>query len=568
MSLGANPVFQQYRRGNGAPSSSDEDNAFMDLDAFEDITPQWQVAHSPGFELKENDAAMRRVNPAPALVSSDEEEHGANFSENNSVAAELPADRAPSKEKLPDIRVEDVPQGQNYIKEDKNELQKKYFAESDESASSSHNSLGNAGDGEVVSHDAHPPQKIQRSNDDGITSLPVPIELFETREKITKVDDNSDDDDMLPLGQVFRAPSLTHVDTEDDGGTAPISFWEAFILLREDTSFWKRYAPPVPPSSNKKKGIFDFFSCIKDNSSNSKKYTVSPKKEPRIAEDLSFFSALLHIPFNHDHVVLRRILFTIYHSLAAPDTLEPWWKRKKKRIAAQQPAHFTSNAEGEGPRMSSCRVAWDRVGFQGTDPATDLRSTGLLGLFHVLYLIDQYPFLTALLWQVCRGDHNKDDGAGRVLGEELPFVLVCFNITGFVVDAVLKGILKKEIKGAESGNSASDSAALKEKVPSTPPRGVTESHRVGFCPPTLEEQELASRYPVVSSSSEAFIGCIHGFVRAWLRYAEKKTPQKLTVADFHDIRNILFYKWNRKGKQKDLFILAAQARYLSSDALY
>ncbi|RXM91203.1 ELMO domain-containing protein 3, partial [Acipenser ruthenus] len=30
---------------------------------------------------------------------------------------------------------------------------------------------------------------------------------------------------------------------------------------------------------------------------------------------------------------------------------------------------------------------WEQVGFQGTDPATDLRGTGFLGLMHALYLV-------------------------------------------------------------------------------------------------------------------------------------------------------------------------------------
>ena len=38
---------------------------------------------------------------------------------------------------------------------------------------------------------------------------------------------------------------------------------------------------------------------------------------------------------------------------------------------------------------------WERIGFQGNDPSTDLRGVGLLGLMHPLFLLttpDLFPF--------------------------------------------------------------------------------------------------------------------------------------------------------------------------------
>jgi hypothetical protein len=34
---------------------------------------------------------------------------------------------------------------------------------------------------------------------------------------------------------------------------------------------------------------------------------------------------------------------------------------------------------------------WEEIGFQGSDPCTDIRGAGLLGLLHLLYFIDTYP---------------------------------------------------------------------------------------------------------------------------------------------------------------------------------
>lgn len=34
---------------------------------------------------------------------------------------------------------------------------------------------------------------------------------------------------------------------------------------------------------------------------------------------------------------------------------------------------------------------WTRIGFQGTDPATDFRGMGLLGLHAILHLVTMHP---------------------------------------------------------------------------------------------------------------------------------------------------------------------------------
>mmetsp|Transcript_25413 Transcript_25413/g.24750 ORF Transcript_25413/g.24750 Transcript_25413/m.24750 type:complete len:84 (-) Transcript_25413:395-646(-) len=33
---------------------------------------------------------------------------------------------------------------------------------------------------------------------------------------------------------------------------------------------------------------------------------------------------------------------------------------------------------------------WQDVGFQGTDPRTDIRDVGILGLLHILFFVDKY----------------------------------------------------------------------------------------------------------------------------------------------------------------------------------
>ncbi|KAG5480631.1 hypothetical protein LSCM1_06335 [Leishmania martiniquensis] len=43
------------------------------------------------------------------------------------------------------------------------------------------------------------------------------------------------------------------------------------------------------------------------------------------------------------------------------------------------------------PATHSVSGRWKEMGFQGTDPSTDFRGAGILGLAHLVYLVEQYP---------------------------------------------------------------------------------------------------------------------------------------------------------------------------------
>jgi ELMO domain-containing protein len=45
-------------------------------------------------------------------------------------------------------------------------------------------------------------------------------------------------------------------------------------------------------------------------------------------------------------------------------------------------------------KQEHCRTIgghWGDIGFQGSDPKTDVRGAGILGLIHILYFIDYFP---------------------------------------------------------------------------------------------------------------------------------------------------------------------------------
>jgi ELMO domain-containing protein len=65
---------------------------------------------------------------------------------------------------------------------------------------------------------------------------------------------------------------------------------------------------------------------------------------------------------------------------------------------------------------------WKDMGWQGTDPATDFRSGGLLALQNLLYLAEERPQLYHALLHKTQGDRAQDlplESGGR--GGEYPF---------------------------------------------------------------------------------------------------------------------------------------------------
>lgn len=343
--------------------------------------------------------------------------------------------------------------------------------------------------------------------------------------------------------------NLSRISAENDGrkdGLRVISFWEAITLLREDKEFWTPYIPSHEKA--KKKGFFNFFKKQKTN------WKVSPKEDPCIAEDLNFFLALTKIPFSYDNIVLRRILHSIYASLVIPYSLDPWWKRKLKREKSRKPCLLVATKEGEGSLLKPFHPSWKKIGFQGDDPTTDLRSTGILGLLHLLYLIDLYPSLNYVFWMLCHSSTETE-----ILEDELPYALVGFNFTAIGVEVLLKGYLRHEVKSMRKGRNIVDSFAegSRHGDSSGPQKAVSYSNL------NDDERALLTTFPVLVTTSEFFTGCIAEFVQMWVATAKKMSPQKVTVANFNEVRYMLSNRWTRKKKQPGVFFSAAESRFLA-----
>ena len=83
---------------------------------------------------------------------------------------------------------------------------------------------------------------------------------------------------------------------------------------------------------------------------------------------------------------------------------------------------------------------WEEIGFQGSDPSTDLRGVGILGLVQALYLVmtpEILPF-TQDLYRLSRLD-----------GQEFPLLVLSLNMTRITVQVVRDGILNKQLAAEE-----------------------------------------------------------------------------------------------------------------------
>ena len=94
------------------------------------------------------------------------------------------------------------------------------------------------------------------------------------------------------------------------------------------------------------------------------------------------------------------------------------------------------------PRFGS---HWEDVGFQGADPATDLRGCGMLGLLQLLMLVDRNP-----------GNAKAIHALSRDPVQEFPMAPLSINITHIALKAMRKGLLVAESKRRGSVWDAAD----------------------------------------------------------------------------------------------------------------
>ena len=146
-------------------------------------------------------------------------------------------------------------------------------------------------------------------------------------------------------------------------------------------------------------------------------------------------------------VELQRVSWMSRCFRAAPVELEDNLKDQRDRIYAllhvtfnDSPLHlqvlmsvwkFLTRTKEDCPRYGH---HWDRLGFQGADPATDLRSMGIFGLLQLLFFVCYLPEeADAIL------TYSRQSGCN------FPFAAVSLNITKMTIEALREDKLNKLI---------------------------------------------------------------------------------------------------------------------------
>jgi len=140
----------------------------------------------------------------------------------------------------------------------------------------------------------------------------------------------------------------------------------------------------------------------------------------------------------------------LFSCLLGPPSLPPHLRQTQKLVQAtafiafknEVPLHLamlrTLYRQLTGSTIDCPRYGghWEDIGFQGSDPATDLRGVGLLGLVQALYLVitpEMFPFARDV-YQLSRKD-----------SQEFPLMVLSLNITRITLHILRDGLLNRFI---------------------------------------------------------------------------------------------------------------------------
>lgn len=129
-----------------------------------------------------------------------------------------------------------------------------------------------------------------------------------------------------------------------------------------------------------------------------------PRLKSQLKAEKTFVFCLARCQFDNDDPKDFQLLMTIYKSLT-------------------------------GTQLDCARFGshWQDIGFQGNDPATDLRGTGMLSLLTILYLVREQKSLAQKLYQLSQNETQN-----------FPFCVLLINLTKIALVALRSGYLNKE----------------------------------------------------------------------------------------------------------------------------
>ncbi|XP_010000785.1 PREDICTED: ELMO domain-containing protein 3 [Chaetura pelagica] len=155
---------------------------------------------------------------------------------------------------------------------------------------------------------------------------------------------------------------------------------------RQDGRLWRRSSWGKAQGGGH--GLLSLLSCL----------CSPPGLRPPLWAERELVLAMATCPLDDSQQVHLRILQTIF----------------------QQLTHSQLGCPRYGPH-------WEELGFQGADPSTDLRGTGMLGLMQLLFLLT-HPQLLPLAQEIFRLSHHET--------QSFPFCIMSVNITHMVLQAL------------------------------------------------------------------------------------------------------------------------------------
>ncbi|NXK00600.1 ELMD3 protein, partial [Corythaixoides concolor] len=141
-----------------------------------------------------------------------------------------------------------------------------------------------------------------------------------------------------------------------------------------------------------------------------------PRLQPELQGERELALAMAHCGLDDSQRVHMRILQTVYRKLT------------RSRLGC--------------PRYGT---HWEELGFQGTDPGTDLRGTGMLGLMQMLYFVMDARTLP-LAREIFRLSQHETQAPAvtPVFLQNFPFCIMSVNITRIVIQALREECLSRE----------------------------------------------------------------------------------------------------------------------------
>lgn len=144
-------------------------------------------------------------------------------------------------------------------------------------------------------------------------------------------------------------------------------------------------------------------------------------------------------PANDSRAATDRALVFAVADWRYSETLSTHW---------QTLATIYSKLTGELKQVYRYGSHWEKIGFQGSDPITDLRSAGYLGLLHLLFLASQATALAQQCYNVSIQQRSQ-----------FPLAITGLNLTRMVMAAIRSGRLKIERNRSGSTVPGRQSAA-------------------------------------------------------------------------------------------------------------